>query len=110
LRDTSPPWRWRSGGLAHFQGHLFAAVRIDHNELAAVACNQLFVGVHQFDAADRAGFVDIDEEVAGDFDGLDHALPLADTDVGDVGFRIIAQFHEWAFQKYLTITVIANQR
>jgi hypothetical protein len=54
------------------------AVR-DH-ELAAVARPQLLGGVEQFDPADGAGLVDVYEDVVGQADGLDVALPFAEAD------------------------------
>ena len=66
---------------------------VDEHELAVVAGGELLVGVQQFDAADRAGRVDVDEEIGGEADSLDVALALAEADVGDVGLGIVGELH-----------------
>lgn len=67
---------------------MVAGEAVQDHELAAVSGLELFGGVQEFDAADGAGRVDVHEDVVGQADGLDIALPLAEADVGDVRLEL----------------------
>ena len=77
----------------YVQQRLPAAQRVHEDQLAVVAAGKLVAGVEQFDASDRAGRVDVHEEIGGQLDRFHVPLALAQADVGDVGVVIVGQFH-----------------
>lgn len=77
----------------------FLALAAGFDDQVSVVIRELLVGVQEFDPVNRAVRRDIDIDFIADFQSGDWSAFLVKLHIGNVGLRVVAQFHVEFLQK-----------